>query len=139
MNKDFGSSASDRNCVENLWSACDRSRRKLAHRVFKRADGQASLFRLTVRCAADDAAAVKALVQAALAENLIAERHGRMSKASGKQFRELDLIVRCPSASRRSVMAVMGRLEHETLVRGVVWESLPNSALGPELDDVSDD
>jgi hypothetical protein len=98
----------------------------------KRADGHASLFQLTVRCAADDAAAVDILVREALGANLIAQRHQRMSKASGKQFRELEVIVRCPNSSRRPVMAVMGRLEHEALIRGVVWESLPNPA--PELD-----
>ena len=112
--------------------ARDRSRRRLERRAFKRADGHASLFQLTVRCAADDAAAVDILVREALGENLIAQRHQRMSKASGKQFRELEVIVRCPNSSRRPVMAVMGRLEHEALIRGVVWESLPNPA--PELD-----
>jgi hypothetical protein len=112
--------------------ARDRSRRRLERRAFKRADGHASLFQLTVRCAADDAAAVDTLVREALGDNLIAQRRQRMSKASGVQFRELEVIVRCPNSSRRPVMAVMGRLEHEAPVRGVVWESLPNPA--PELD-----
>ena len=118
--------ASEHTCAQNPLLECDRSRRKLQRRAFKRADGQVSLFQLTVRCAADDAAAVDTLVREALGENLIAQRHQRMSKASGKQFRELEVIVGCPNSSRRPVMAVMGRLEHEALVRGVVWESLPN-------------
>ena len=110
----------------------DRSRRTLGRRAFKRADERVSLFQLTVRCASNDAVAVDTLVRAALGENLMAQRRERVSKASGKQFRELEVIVRCPNYSRRPVMAVMGRLEHEALIRGVVWESLPNPA--PELD-----
>jgi hypothetical protein len=124
--------ASEHTRAQNPLLACDRSRRKLQRRAFKRADGHASLFQLTVRCTADDAAAVDTLLREALGENLIAERHQRMSKASGKQFRELEVIVRCPNSSRRPVMAAMGRLEHEALVRGVVWESSPNPA--PEVD-----
>jgi hypothetical protein len=119
--------------------ACDRSPRKLERRTFKCADGHACLFQLTVRCAADDAAAVDTLVREALGENLIAQRHQRMSKASGRQFRELEVIVRCPNSSRRAVMAVMGRFEHEALIRGVVWESLPSPAPERDLSGVSGD
>ena len=132
MHTNSSGHASEHTRAQNPLLACDRSRRKLQRRAFKRADGHASFFQLTVRCAADDAAAVDTLVREALGEYLIAQRHPRMSKASGKQFRELEVIVRCPNSSRRPVMAVMGRLEQETRVRGVVWESLSNSA--PELD-----
>jgi hypothetical protein len=132
MHTNSSGHASEHTRAQKPLLACDRSRRKLQRRAFNRADGHASLFHLTVRCAADDAAAVDTLVREALGENLIAQRHQRMSKASGKQFRELQVIVRCPNSSRRPVMAVMGRLEQEALVRGVVWESAPNPA--PELD-----
>jgi hypothetical protein len=106
----------------------DPSQRTLVRRALKRADERVSLFQLTVRCASNDAVTVDTLVRSALGENLMAQRRERVSKASGKQFRELEVFVRCPDASRRTVMAVMGRLEHETLVRGVVWESVPNPA-----------
>jgi hypothetical protein len=132
MHTNSSDHASERTRAQNPLIACDRSQRKLQRRAFKHADGHASLFQLTVRCAADDAAAVDTLVREALGESLIALRHQRMSKASGKQFRELEVIVRCPNSSRRPVMAVMCRLEQEALVRGVVWESLPNPA--PEVD-----
>ena len=114
--------------AQNPLTEHDRSRRTLGRRAFKRADERVSLFQLTVRCASNDAVAVDSLVRAALGENLMAQRRERVTKASGKQFRELEVIVRCPNASCRTVMAVMGRLEHETLVHGVVWESVPNPA-----------
>jgi hypothetical protein len=109
-----------------------RSPRTLGRRPFKRPEERVSLFRLTVRCASNDAVAVDTLLRAALEETLMAQRRERVSKVSGKPFRELEVIVRCPNASRRTVMAVMGRLEHETLVRGVVWESVPNPARAPD-------
>ena len=139
MHTDFSSQASGHTRAQKPLLACDRSPRKLERRTFKCADGHACLFQLTVRCAADDAAAVDTLVREALGENLIAQRHQRMSKASGKQFREFEVIVRCAHSSRRPVMAVMGRLEHEALIRGVVWESLPNSALELDLNGFSPD
>ena len=114
--------------AQNPLTEHDRSRRTLGRRAFKRADERVSLFQLTVRCASNDAVAVDTLVRAALGESLMAQRRERMSKASGKQFRELEVIVRCPKASCRTVMALMGRLEHETLIHGVVWESVPNQA-----------
>jgi hypothetical protein len=132
MHTNSSGQASEHTGAQKPLLACDRSRRKLQRRTFKCADEHACLFQLTVRCAADDAAAVDTLVREALGENLIAQRHQRMSKASGKQFRELEVIVRCANSSRRPVMAMMGRLEHEALTRGVVWESLPSPA--PELD-----
>jgi hypothetical protein len=114
--------------AQNPLSERDRSRRTLGLRVFDRADERVSLFQLTVRCTSNDVVAVDTLVRAALGENLMAQRRERVSKASGKRFRELEVIVCCPDASRRTVMAAMGRLEHETLVCGVVWESVPNPA-----------
>lgn len=132
MHTNSSGQASEHTRAQKPLLACDRSQRKWERRTFKCADGHACLFQLTVRCAADDAATVDTLVREALGENLIARRRERMSKASGKQYRELEVIVRCPKSSRRAVMAVMGRLEHEALVRGVVWETLPNPA--PELD-----
>jgi hypothetical protein len=139
MHTNSSGQASEHTRAQKPLLACDRSRRNLQRRTFKCADGHACLFQLTVRCAADDAAAVDILVREALGENLIAQRHQRMSKASGKQFRELEATVRCPNSSRRAVMAVMGRLEHEALVRGVVWESLPNPALEVDLNGFSPD
>jgi hypothetical protein len=132
MHTNSSGHASEHTRAQKPLLARDRSRRKLQRRAFKHTDGHASLFQLTVRCTANDAAPVDTLVREALGENLIAQRHQRMSKASGKQFRELEVIVRCPNSSRRAVMAVMGRLEHEALIRGVVWESWPNPSL--ELD-----
>jgi hypothetical protein len=121
--------------AQNPLSERDRSRRSLGHRAFKRADERVSLFQLTVLCRSNDAVAVDTLVRTALGENLMAQRRERVSKASGKQFRELEVIVRCPNASLRTVMAVMGRLEHEPLVCGVVWESVPDPtrALDPNF------
>jgi hypothetical protein len=114
--------------ARTLLSERDWSSRTFGRRAFKQADERFSVFQLTVRCTSNDTMAVDSLVRAALGENLMAQRRERVSKASGKQFRELAVIVRCPNASRRTVMAVMGRLEHETLVCGVVWESVPNPA-----------
>jgi hypothetical protein len=139
MHTNSSGKASEHTRAQKPFPACDRSRRKLQRRTFKCADGHACLFQLTVRCAADDAAAVDTLVREALGANLIAQRHQRMSKASGKQFRELEVIVRCPNSSHRAVMAVMGRLEYEALVCGVIWESLPNPALELDLNGFSPD
>jgi hypothetical protein len=128
MHTNAGGQRSEHPRAQNPLFERDRSRRTSCRRAFKRADERVSLFQLTVRCTSNDAVAVDSLVRAALGENLMAQRRERVSKASGKQFRELEVIVRCPNASRRSMMAVMGRLEHETLVCGVVWESVPNPA-----------
>jgi hypothetical protein len=73
----------------------DRTRRTLGRRAFKRDDERVSLFQLTVRCTSNDAVAVDTLVRAALGENLMAQRRERMSKASGKQFRELEAVNPC--------------------------------------------
>jgi hypothetical protein len=125
--------------AQNPLSERDRSRRTLGHRVFDRADERVSLFQLTVRCTSNDAVAGDTLLRAALGENLMAQRPERVSKASGKQFRELEVIVCCPNASRRTVMAVMARLEHETLVCGVVWESVRNPARALDANVFTDD
>jgi hypothetical protein len=128
MHSNAGGQRSEHPSAQNPLLERDRSRRTSGRRALKRADERVSLFQLTVRCTSNDAVAVDGLVRAALGENLMAQRRERVSKASGRQFRELEVIVRCPNASRRSMMAVMGRLEHETMVCGVVWESVPDPA-----------
>jgi hypothetical protein len=128
MHTNASGHGSEHSRAQNPLSEPDRTRRTLGRRAFKRDDERVSLFQLTVRCTSNDAVAVDTLVRAALGENLMAQRRARVSMASGKQFRELEVIVRCANASRRTVMAVMGRLEHETLVCGVVWESVRNPA-----------
>ena len=115
--------------AEGALSVRDWSR-TVGRQAVNRGDERVSFFQLTVRCASADAAAVDTLVRAALGKNLVPQGRERVRRASNRQFRELEVIVRCPNASHRAVMAVMARLEHETPVRGVVWESVPNPARG---------
>jgi hypothetical protein len=105
-----------------------RSRRTGEPRAAKPPDGDTCLFRLTVRCASDDAVAVDTVVRETLGENLQARKRKRLGRAWGTHLLGLELIVSCQNSSRRSVMALMGGLENEALVRSVVWETVPNAA-----------
>jgi hypothetical protein len=104
------------------------SRRTGEPRAARRPDGDTCLFNLTVRCASDDADAVDTVVRETLGENLQAQKRKRLGKAWGTHLCGLELIVSCQNSSRRSVMALMSGLEHEALVRSVVWEIVPNAA-----------
>jgi hypothetical protein len=101
---------------------------RLFERLLRRSDWHLSFYRLRVRCSAGDAQAVEALVREALGEHVIGQRRHRPSEGSGAQWRSLEMIVRCPRVSQRVVMAAMGRLEREALIRGVFWESMANPA-----------
>jgi hypothetical protein len=54
MHTNSSGHASEHSRAQNPLIACDRSQRKLQRRALKRADGNAGLFQLTVRCSADD-------------------------------------------------------------------------------------
>ena len=105
-----------------------RSQRTGELRAAKRPDGDTCVFNLTVRCASDGADAVYTVVRDTLGENLQAQKRKRLGKAWGTHLCGLELVVSCQNSSRGSVMALMSGLEHEALVRGVVWEIVPNAA-----------
>lgn len=113
-------------CTQSPKCEEDRSRKNLRRRAFTRSSDSPCLYRLLVRCAADDAEAVLIRVREALGEHLIAQCRWRRSTGSGRPVLAIEVIVRCDNASRREVMALMSRLEHDALIRGVLWESLPH-------------